>query len=246
MIKKSIIIMMVSFSLIVASSVSYATLLTSDAGYTGPFLDLTSQANGSYNFTFGPVSLPGGIIFTAAPGPGYFDSNLADTGGNSGNGSVLGQGAYSLAGNGSFGGDAVYAGLDSRSGYMRFMLANPVSEFGLYLNYVPGNVGPSAGYYPWGPSDPIIAVLDNADNVIESYHLADVAPISTPNAFNSFAFRGIELNSASIYGFQLENSYILAAATDNGSPSRVPEPSSLILIGSGLTSIVFLRKWFLR
>src|SRR5438270_13690325 len=88
------------------------TLTTSNAGYTGPGLDLSAYANGSYNFTFGPETV-GGYTFTAAPGGG----------GNSGNGSVVGQGSYGLISNGSFGGDAVYIGVDSATGYGDLLLS---------------------------------------------------------------------------------------------------------------------------
>ena len=88
-------------ALTLAAGASQAgTLITSDAGYTGPDLNLTGYDNGSYNFTFGPMAV-GEFTFTAAPGGG----------GNSGLGSVVGQGGYGLGANGNFGGDAVYIGV---------------------------------------------------------------------------------------------------------------------------------------
>ena len=86
-------------ALLFAQSASAVVVLTTDSsGYTGPQLDLSGYTGTGYNFTFGPELLPGGITFTAAPGGG----------GNSGQGSVVGQGSYGLGDNGSFGGDAVY------------------------------------------------------------------------------------------------------------------------------------------
>jgi hypothetical protein len=142
------------------------TLVTTDVGYTGPQLDLTGFDNGSYNFTFGPVSLPNGITFTAAPGGG----------GNSGNGSVIGQGGYGLAGNGSFGGTATYIGVDSGTGYAEFTFASAVSSFGGYWNYAPG----------YGDA-PTLSTYDGFGNQLSSFDLSALAPISTPGGFNETA-----------------------------------------------------------
>jgi hypothetical protein len=164
------------------------TLVTTDVGYTGPQLDLTGFDNGSYNFTFGPVSLPNGITFTAAPGGG----------GNSGNGSVIGQGGYGLAGNGSFGGTATYIGVDSGTGYAEFTFASAVSSFGGYWNYAPG----------YGDA-PTLSTYDGFGNQLSSFDLSALAPISTPGGFNEFEFRGIVHDMADIKTFRFGGSYIL-------------------------------------
>ena len=46
-----------------AAGASQAALLTTDAGYTGPDLELSGYDNGSYNFTLGPVTV-GEFTFT--------------------------------------------------------------------------------------------------------------------------------------------------------------------------------------
>lgn len=198
------------------------TLTTSNAGYTGPGLDLSAYANGNYNFTFGP-EIVGGYTFTAAPGGG----------GNSGKGSVVGQGGYGLGSNGSFGGDAVYIGVDSRTGYDNLMLnSGPVSQLGFYMNYCPN----------CGGDDPTISALDSSGNPFESFDLATLAPISTPGGMNVFAFRGIADASADIYGLRFGGNYILVTGTANGETGAVPEPATWAMMLFGFGAIGFATR----
>jgi hypothetical protein len=199
-------------------SAQAGTLLTTDAGYTGRGLDLSAFANGNYNFTFGPINVDG-FTFTAAPGGG----------GNSGTGSVVGQGGYGLAANGNYGLPSVYIGVDSGTGYAQLLGTTGYSQIGFFMNYAPG-IG----------DDATISTLDAAGAVIESFNIAVLAPISTPGGFNAFEFRGIaaDANKAnSIYGLRFGGNYILVTGTANGVPNgAVPESSTwaMMIVGFGL------------
>lgn len=215
-------------ALTLSAGAAHASLLTSDVGYTGPDLDLTGYDTGAYNFTFGPVTV-GDFTFTASPG----GSGGYPFGGNSGLGSVVGQGSYGLAGNGSFGGDAVYIGVDSGTGFAQLLGKIAYSQIGFFFNYAPG-VG----------DDATISTLDALGNVIDSFDLATDAPISTPGGFNQFAFRGISHTSADIYGLRFGGNYILAAGTATGAIPGVPEPASwaLMIVGFGSAGALLRRR----
>ena len=212
-------------STFVVSGLSNASLLTSEAGYMGPSLDLSAYENGSYNFTFGPEFLPGGITFTANPGGG----------GNSGLGSVIGQGGYGLGANGGFGGDAVYIGVDSNTGYAELTFDTAISSFGGFFNYAPNNGGDNA----------FIEVLDASGNSLEMWDLEVSAPISTPNGFNQFEFRGIDLGTNVFTTFRFGGNYILLTGTADGSvvdSVNAPAGLGVMLLGLILLGLRQLKK----
>jgi hypothetical protein len=214
-----------------APAQAVGVLLTSQAGYTGPVLDLSPYANGSYNFTVGPEPIPGGITFTS-------NVVLADT--QSGNGSVLGQGSYGLDANGTFDADRVYAGLDAAKGYMTFSFAAPIQSFGAFLNYAPGYGIDDGG------ENPTISTYDINNQLLSTFDLlaAPGGAISTPNGLNQFAFRGISEATASIASFRLGGSYILATGTANGAVAAtdVPEPFTIVGTLVGGSAALRMRK----
>lgn len=225
-----------SAAAVLAAPSAQAGLWTDGEDYSGPFIDLASRTDlgdglpddgtgaAYYGYTYGPVELPG-MVFTRSSGPT-----------NSGLGAVLGVGDYNLGRNGSLGGGAVYAGLDSLTGFMDFRLTGgPVTQFGAWVNYYGGLQYDGEG----GNAAPFIAALGADGQVLESWDLSVRAPISTPDGFNQFAFRGISRDSADIYGLRLGNAFIVAAGSaDGGLPAApvapVPEPSTYALMLAGL------------
>ena len=87
---------------------------------------------------------------------------------------------------------------------------------------------------------PTISALAADGTVLESFDLTDPmngAPISTGGALNGGAFRGIQRDSADIRFLQIGGSFL--AMHDI---TLVPEPSTLLLLGSGIAGLVSLGR----
>lgn len=161
---------------------------------------------------------------------------------NNPDGSFIGSDPYSLADNGTwqsplsfagidvdfFGGDAYTMTFDFNSG--------PVSAVGGFFNY--------ASFAGSDFSDFIISALDSSGNVLESYDITQLDPISSPdglNAVNEGVFLGIVDPTADIAAFSISDS--AAVITDltfssTSSGEEVPEPSSLALSVFGLMIVL--------
>lgn len=206
------------------ATTSEASLVTSSPG--GTVIDF-SQFSGGWLWGAGPTqvgSLVGDdVVFTSTT-----------------TNSVIGDGTYGFLSNGYWSGKSG-AGLNTSTGTMTFTFnSGLISSVGAFMNYVP-----DAGY----GGDVIISVYDSLSNLLESYNINALAPISTPGGLNAGAFRGIVRSSADIKYFTLSNAYVMIddlTYSPIGGPTPAPEPSTLLLLGGGIMALGLGRKRITR
>jgi hypothetical protein len=193
------------------------------------------------------TSLPGGTVLpfpavnyfgpgpqTVAPGVTWSSTND----GSNATAAVFGfdytqfPGFYSFGSNGNWtNGLGPMAGLDDNTDLngvtdtMTFTFAKPVSAVGGFLNYAPGFSTPTT-----------IAVYDSNFNLIEP---AFALTFTTSGADNTGQFYGFQESSADISYFVLTDNYI---GITNLTVSAVPEPSTLLLAGTGLLGLLGYRR----
>jgi hypothetical protein len=205
-------------------STAQADLMTSDVNITdATVIDFSDQ--GPFISSGGPVAIGSSVSR---------DIDWFSTHSNS----SIGNGTYGVTPNGQWEPTRNgYTGVNISSGAMTYQFNDsPVAVAGGFINYAPGT------------GTPYIEVLDQNGDVLESYNLDADAPISTPDAIDDGAFRGIIRDQADIYALRVANAYIvlddLTFSDTGGASVSVPSLSSwgLILLAALLGFVAFNRR----
>lgn len=207
------------------ASIAAASLITSAAqiGQPQTVIDFNQFAGSNSVTTQGPIQVGTGVSFTST----------------NPSGSAVGSGPYSFSDNGTWNSTMTFAGLDvdqfgGDQYTMKFCFSHPVDAVGGFVNY--------AAFQYSGFSDVIMSALGIKGNVLESYDINKVDPISTPGETNAGEFIGILTGRDDIAAFTLSNSAV--AITDLTFSTGVPEPNAFVLGLIGLIALgalVFFR-----
>jgi hypothetical protein len=141
--------------------------------------------------------------------------------------SVFGwDGGYEFGSNGNWETNIIMAGVDSNEGVMTFEFLSPVTGIGGFLNYAPGS------------GTPVISVFDSTNTLIESATLS----FFTGGGVNTGMFYGFLENTNNIKYFTLTDAYIGITDLTVVASAPVPEPATIVLLGSGLAGILATRR----
>jgi|GEM_PF-627200 len=219
---------MVFFIFIFLISTANATLLTSNILNDPSVIDFSQFSENQYSQFQDPVQV-GDLV--------GFDVTISGQPFTGSDGAYLWNSNWGLIDNGSWNsGRNGYAGFDARqtgTGTLMFSFNNsPISSVGAFINDAPGH------------GDLLVSAYDADMNLLESYDIWDLAPISTPGMLNAGGFRGIGLETALISHFSITG-YIPVADDLAFTTTPIPEPATIILFGTGLLCLAGLgRKKF--
>ena len=171
---------------------------------------------------------------TTTQGPVQVDStngvNVDWSGVNTNDNAYIGSTAYySLGDNGVWDAtNAGYTALDNASDSIRYTFNQDVSSVGAFMNYLPDD-----------SNHVVMRAYNRSGQVIETYDINSLAPISTFRGFNQGAFRGIQRTMADIAMFEVSNSYVVLDNLTYGITTYTPEPSSLFMALVGIVGGIF-------
>jgi PEP-CTERM motif len=151
-----------------------------------------------------------------------------------GSGSSIYNSGFGLGNNGIWtNGRNGYVGNNGEIGFTQFVFDDgPVAGVGAFVNYATYSLSPDA----------IMEALDMSGNVIETYNVTALAPISTPSAIDDGAFRGFLRATNDTYGVRYSNAFSVLDDLTFARAEAVPEPSTIALVGVALASLPMARR----
>jgi hypothetical protein len=129
--------------------------------------------------------------------------------------------------------NAGYTALNNPTGSIRYTFAENVNSVGAFMNYLPD-----------ANNHVVVTAYNRSGEVLESYDINNLAPISTFRGVNQGAFRGIQRTMSDIAMFEVSNSYVVLDHLSYGLGSPTPEPGSLAMMFMGIVGgFFFLKKY---
>jgi hypothetical protein len=210
-----------TFGAIVASALM-ATPALGQSLLTSPFAGTTIDFSSLTPDTYETSVTIGGVTITPVNDVEFY---------------VVGQ--YGLGDNGEWNsGTGPAVGIGTAFGvnpFLRFTFATPVASAGGLVNYCTAVTGLC-------DASPIIRAFDVSNNLIASYDLGVLAPISTPDALNEGAFRGIDGGGTGIAYLEYGGGFVVAGNLTFAPTSTVPEPASMVLLATGLAGLAVVAR----